>query len=186
MSKILDHVEQPDAVTCQSAAIAKVLGMGSNQNIHAIRSDLLAIARRRGTKAGDPAVMAEYLAPRVEEYRYSGNGSVQDVINWVTKGPGYEVIIHGFTTISGHIWGIEDVVEDTHTRLFFKVDDPWYEFDFPNNRYTQRTGKNVHYSGLAIWAYCVIAWNNAQAVDAYQRGSMSRTEKGAWIHFIKN
>lgn len=187
MTDILDHVEQPDAYTCQSAAIAKVLGQGSIHQINAIRSNLNADARTRGTMAGDPSVMGAYLTPRVESYTYKHDANLQEIIDWVTQGKGYECIIHGFTTQSGHVWGIEDA-EKVGQNWVFRCDDPWYEFDFPGNRFTQNSGANVGYSDLATLAYCVKAWSNWQGVDAYRKGRYQGMlgDRGAWVHFIKN
>ena len=197
MTKITDHLEQPDGYTCQSAAIAKVLGKTTHHEVWDVRSALLEDARRSGTMSGDPNVMGRHLAPRVEEYHYNPKASLNDIVDWVVRGKGYEVIIHGFTTSAGHVWGIEDATpRNDPSRVNFQCDDPWYEMDFPRNEFTRRSGANVVYSDCAIWAYCVMAWNNAQAVEAYARAlsnvhdedfqdSMYET-RGAWVHFIKN
>lgn len=197
MSKIVDHVEQPNSLTCQAAAIAKVLGQPSLHQINAIRSNLVAMGRERGTMAGSPSVMGDYLKPRVEHYAYSGNASINEIAEWVKQGRGFEVITHGFFTMSGHIIGVEDVTYLENGRKRFRVDDPWYEFDFPNNRYTNRSGANVQYSDLGIWAYCVKALHsNNEAKGFYQKGfsrlndpsQLAEIEntKGAWVHYIKN
>ena len=183
---IADYAWQPDAVTCQAASIAKVLGKTSAEDIQDVRQALLAIARPSGAMAGSTWVMGDYLKPRVKEYRFSDLASLVDIADWVSQGPGFEVIIHGVTTGSGHVWGIEDVVEYTPTTLRFKCDDPWAEFDFPGNRYLNKTGKNVVYSGLAIWSYCVVSYDNATAAHKYRAGMMNRLDKGAWVHFIRN
>lgn len=176
MSKILDYLEQPDQFTCQSAAIAKVLG---TEDVYGVRAALTA----GGRIAGDPANMGEYLAPRVKEYRYTDKGSLIQIENWVTQGPGYEVIVHGNTTRAGHVWGISDA--DPKNRVFV-VDDPWYEYDFPRARFTTQTGKNCLYSYRAIWAYCVASWSWEQAAELYASGSVDSNEPGAWVHFIRN
>lgn len=185
-TNIVDYAWQPDAVTCQSAAIAKVLGKSSAEDIQEVRRALLEIARPSGAMAGSTWVMGEYLAPRVKEYKFSDSASLVDIADWVSQGPGYECIIHGVTTGSGHVWGIEDVFEYTTTTLKFKCDDPWAEFDYPGNRYLNKSGKNVIYSGLAIWAYCVVSYDNPTAARNYRSGKMSRHDKGAWVHFVRN
>ena len=185
-TEIADYAWQPDAVTCQAAAIAKKLGKSSAEDIQEIRQDLLDIARPSGAMAGSTWVMGEYLKPKVKEYRFSSNANLVDIAEWVEQGPGFECIIHGVTTGSGHVWGIEDVSVYTETKLSFVCDDPWAEFDFPRNRYLNKSGKNVVYSGLAIWAYCVKSFDNATAYYLYKNGEMSRLDRGAWVHFIRN
>jgi len=196
MSKITDFLEQPDAYTCQSAAIAKVLGYKTAENVMAVRSDLLAMAGQRGTQAGDTGVMGDYLRERVKGYRFSSQASLIDIFNHVSKGQGYEAIIHGFPTVMGHVWGIESATQTEAGRIMFRCDDPWYEYDFPGRRFTNRSGRNVTYSDLAIWSHCVIAWNKTQADSAYASGFPRvhdaawikgiHAEKGAWVHFVTN
>lgn len=183
---IADYTWQPDAVTCQSAAIAKVLGKNSAGEVQEIRRDLLAIARPSGAMAGSTWVMGTYLKPRVKEYGFSDSASLVDIAEWAMQGPDYECIIHGVTTGLGHVWGIEDVATYTDTQISFVCDDPWAEFDFPGNRYLNKSGKNVVYSGLAIWAYCVVSYDNPTAARKYKTGMMSRLDRGAWVHFIRN
>lgn len=194
-TKISDHLEQPDKYTCQSAAIAKVLGGSTHHDVMKVRRSLLNKARARGSMSGDPSVMADYLEPRVQEYKYLPQGSLVDLLEWVSKGPGYEAIIHGFSTTSGHVWGVEDIHKQDQF-LYFKCDDPWYEYDFPNARFTQRPGANVLYSEVAMWSHCVKAWSFGQAVEAYREGIQRyyepgfvekiMKEPGAWIHLIRN
>lgn len=69
-TKVLDYVAQPNAYTCQSACIAKVLG---TTDVEGIRAALEAI----GTP-GSPATMGEYLKSRVQFYKFLTSGSLED------------------------------------------------------------------------------------------------------------
>lgn len=195
-TQIADHTEQPNKYTCQSAAIAKVLGKTSHHDVMDIRQSLLSKAQPRGTMSGDPYVMGHYLESRVEEYRYLNEGSLNDLMEWVERGPDHEAIVHGFPTTAGHVWGVEKLVTRPNGYRYFQCDDPWYEYDFPNARYTNKSGANVLYSEIGMWAYCVRSWSKAQAMEAYREG-ISRyfesgfvdsimAEKGGWIHLIRN
>ena len=65
---MLDYVRQPNAVTCQAAACGKAT---NNSNVPRVRAALDAIATRKGTSAGDPAVMAEYLSEASKQGKIS-------------------------------------------------------------------------------------------------------------------
>lgn len=179
MTTIIDHLEQPDSQTCQSAAIAKVLG---TTDIYKIRRELLA-----GGTAGDPynmsALMGEYVSRgALKSASLSTNASLQDVKDWVTKGSGFEVIIHGWFTSVGHVVGIEGFEDER-----FIYDDPWYEFDFPRSTFTRNLGKNISVSALGIFAYCVAGTSKYDANRIYQKGGPTDWNLGnAWVHFVQN
>jgi hypothetical protein len=59
---ILSYVPQIDEITCQSAAIAKMIGY---DDVAGVRADLEEMG-----EPGSPAVMGKYLRERVQQYRY--------------------------------------------------------------------------------------------------------------------
>lgn len=178
-SKILDYVPQYDALTCQSAAIARVIG---STNVAQIRRDLL----RLGVP-GDPAVMGLYMQPRVKEYRYHGQASLNDAIEALKNG--YQLITHGWFTTSGHVIGISAWDEK---RRCFIAEDPWFEFHFPGWTYEpwEIYGDDMPYSDRGIWASCVVG---ASAYDAHRQylanpvlTAERYSDRGMWLHAIKN
>lgn len=179
-SLILDYVPQIDAVTCQSAAIARVVG---DHNVAKIRRELL----RLGTP-GDPAVMGEYLRPRVKDYCYLGNGCLADAIDAIDAG--YQLITHGWFTGSGHIIGISGWDLNTQT---FIAEDPWYEFHFQEWSYEPYAvdGDDMNYSARGIWAACVVGHSPDDAFRCYLEAAPRLTkeqfrDRGMWLHMIKN
>ncbi|AFY66186.1 hypothetical protein [Geitlerinema sp. PCC 7407] len=178
MSKILDYVPQPDAHTCQSACIAKVLG---TTNVAEIRSALNSI----GTP-GDPHVMGDYLKSRVKSYKFLESGSLIDAKEAIDDG--CVVITHGWFTQSGHVICLIGHEPDSRTLSYrFIVDDPWEEFNFPDARYIPgRSGDNVRYSSYGVYAYCVASSSYEHAAQIYAQGQLMSSEKGAWLHIIKN
>lgn len=170
---IEDYVPQPDAYTCQSACIAKMIG---TQDVAGIRRGLLEI----GTP-GDPAVMAQYLKPRVKEYHYSAIASLNECKQWLDQG--YQLITHGWFTGSGHVISLVD-----HDAKGFIVDDPWAEFDFPSWQYTGNTnGNDLHYSFKGIYIACVVSHSRGEAESMYSANIQPDMNfKNAWVHRIKN
>jgi hypothetical protein len=178
-SKILDYVPQYDALTCQSAAIARVIGCS---NVKKIRNELL----RMGVP-GDPAVMGEYLNSYVKEYKYHGQASLNDAIKALEDG--WQLITHGWFTTSGHVIGISGW--DAETRKF-NAEDPWYEFHFNEWSYAPWIvdGDDMPYSDRGIWASCVVGQS---ADDAYWNYHQTQVllpkhyeDQGMWLHMIKN
>jgi hypothetical protein len=178
MSKILDYVAQPNAYTCQSACIAKVLG---SKDVEGIRAALEAI----GTP-GSPDVMGQYLKSRVQSYQFLVSGSLADAKNALDRG--CVVITHGWFTGSGHVICLVGYEPDPKTLSYrFIVDDPWAEFSFPDAQYVPNSsGDNVRYSSYGIYAYCIAASSHEQAAQLYAEGKLLSSEKGAWLHIIKN
>lgn len=191
--KVLDHVAQPCCNTCQSAAIARMEGIN---DVASVRNKLLDIATRRGSMAGDPAVMAEYCEQRFDNYEYQSSASLNDMKEvWDSGG---HIVTHGFFTGAGHViggsgYGWVDGSGKWHlgephpeTGLFYmKAEDPWDEFDFASGQYLGKgalAGDDAPYSFHGIYAYCVVAWNPYQARDAYKSGRLDSNEKGAWLH----
>lgn len=181
-SKILEYVEQPDARTCQSAAIAKVIG---TTDVQAVRAELDAIAAKRGSIAGDPGVMATYLDSEIDDYRFTYSGSLRDVRQALTNGA--VVITHGWFTDSGHVVTIVGTEPDPRTLSYsLIVDDPWYEFNFPTWSYTRRHGNNRTYSSYGMYAAIVASVSPWQAQQIYTRGELDSAKEGAWLHICKN
>lgn len=173
-SKVLDIVYQPDELTCQAAAIARVIG---SYKVDAVRQGLLNLG-----VAGDPAVMGRYMRPRVQEYKYNGNASLNDAIDALKDG--YQLITHGWFTRSGHVIGISGWDEATKT---FNAEDPWFEFDFPGWRYLyDRDGNDAPYSALGIYAACVAGQGVGDAIDVYRRRKVDYSHPGMWLHMIRN
>lgn len=201
MTKIADYSRQPDGLTCQAAAIAKVLGNPSAAGVGEVRRALLSMGI-----PGDPAVMGAYMRTRVAQYRFDSAASLSAVAEWVSQGAGYECITHGWFTGSGHVIGVEDVVGWETPHPAFRVDDPWAEFSFSTGLYVNRSGANVAYSALGMWAYCVASYSYTQANTLYRQAVASpvawftdvptnakvnaletvRNQANAWVHFIRN
>lgn len=193
-SLILDDVQQPDANTCQSAAIARVIG---ETDVHRVRAALQRIARCRGTAAGDPWVMGDFLKARVQQYKFLEKGSLNDLRGALDQG--FHAITHGWFSPFGHVIGVSGwghVGTDGQWRLrqpdpdngwvYFKSEDPWFEFDFGAGRFTNRHGDDVPYSAFGLYAYCVAGWSYAQAREIYARGVLDSGKGGAWLHLVKN
>jgi hypothetical protein len=178
-SKVLDYVPQYDAVTCQSAAIARVIG---STNVRKIRNDLLSLG-----SPGDPTVMGAYLRDRVTEYKYNGNASLNDAIAAIKAG--YQLITHGYFTESGHVIGLSgwDAEEEV-----FNAEDPWFEFHFAEWSYEpwEISGDDQSYSARGIWAACVVGQGPGDAADFYGEGDRlgpkEYAERGLWLHMVKN
>lgn len=177
-SNILPYLAQPDAVSCQAAAIGQVTG---SRDVAAIRAALL----RTGV-AGCPWNMGGYLQGRVKSYEFLSNASLFEAREALDDG--YTCITHGWFTRSGHIVvlkGWEPAPETLGYR--FLVDDPWWEFDFPGWRYLHgRSGDNVRYSAWGMYAACVAGSSAAHARSIYRRGELNSSMKNMWLHLVKN
>lgn len=178
MSKILDYVAQPNAYTCQSACIAKVLG---TTDVEGIRAALEAIGA-----PGSPETMGEYLKSRVRSYKFLMSGSLEDAKEALDDG--CVIITHGWFTGSGHVIALVGYEPDPRTLSYrFIIDDPWMEFSFPDALFIPNSsGDNVRYSSYGIYAYCVTSSSYEHAVQTYAQGKLLSSEKGAWLHLIKN
>jgi hypothetical protein len=178
MSKILEYVAQPNAYTCQSSCIAKVLG---TNDVEGIRAALEAIG-----EPGSPDVMGQYLKSRVQSYKFLVSGSLEDTKAALDEG--YVVITHGWFTGSGHVITLVGYESDPKTLSYrFIVDDPWMEFSFPDAQFIpNRSGNNVRYSSYGIYAYCVASSSYENAAKIYAQQKLLSSERGAWLHIIKN
>jgi hypothetical protein len=187
-SKILDFVEQPDENTCQSAAIARVIG---TNDVMTVRRGLLDISGRRGTMSGDPAVMGDYLRSRVQEYQFFADASLELAKESLAQG--YNLITHGWFTRAGHVIGISPFADGepykphpTLNTYAFNCEDPWYRFHFPSWSYTRLSGNNVPYSAFGMYASCVASNGFGHAQQLYRRGELNSNLKNMWLHLIKN
>lgn len=178
MSKILDYVAQPNAYTCQSACIAQVLG---TTDVEEIRAALEAIGA-----PGDPQTMGQYLKSRVQSYKFLMSGSLENAKDALDAG--YVIITHGWFTGSGHVISLVGYEPDPRTLSYrFIVDDPWMEFSFPDAQFIPNSsGDNVRYSSYGMYAYCVASSSHDHAAQLYAQGKLLSSEKGAWLHLIKN
>lgn len=178
MSKILDYVAQPNAYTCQSACIAKMLG---TSDVHDIRAALETVGQ-----PGCPDVMGRYLKSRVQSYQFLISGSLEDAKAALDEG--YTIITHGWFTGSGHVIALVGYEPDPETLSYrFIADDPWMEFSFSDAQYIPDScGDNVRYSSYGIYAYCVASSSYKNAKQIYAQGRLLSSEKGAWLHIIKN
>lgn len=185
MSKVLEYVAQPDVFTCQSACIAKVLG---TRDVYGIRAELETIGA-----PGDPAVIGQYLRPRVKSYKFLLTGSLSDAKAALDDGG--IVITHGWFSHSGHVICLVGQEPDPDTLSYrFIVDDPYGEFDFSSGEYDPSKsgdnkkdfGNNVRYSSYGIYAYCVASAGFADAAALYRQKTLLSTEQNAWLHIIKN
>ena len=172
-SKVLGFVEQPDGSTCQSAAIARVIG---STDVMAVRRSLLQMG-----EPGSPAVMGEYLKPRVQEYKFNGSASLQDAIDGLNQG--YELICHTYLT-SGHVIGLSGFNAGTK---IFNGEDPWCLFNTDRWAYDyNKSGDNAPYSDRLIYAVAIAGQSNWDAMELYRAGKVSYSDRGMWLHLIKN
>ncbi|NJM58543.1 MAG: hypothetical protein HC857_15550 [Synechococcales cyanobacterium RU_4_20] len=177
-SKVLDFVEQPDAYTCQSAAIARVLGTTDVMSIRHLLTE-------GGRDAGDPWNMGQYLGKYCQEYRFSLTASLNDARKALEAG--FQLITHGFFTGSGHVIGLSRVSADPKALSYrFNAEDPWYEFDFLSWSYTRNSGDDVSYSSYGIYAACVASSSVSHAAEIYRRGELNSAMGNMWLHIIKN
>jgi hypothetical protein len=188
VSKILDFVEQPDENTCQAAAIARVVG---TTDVMSIRRELLSSGRSRGLDAGNPYLMGEIIAPKVQEYQFIVDASLNQAKEALEQG--YNLITHGWFTRSGHVIGMSPYEDGepykAHPSLntyAFNAEDPWYRFNFPDWSYTRQSGNNIPYSAYGIYAACVASTNASHAASIYRRGELNSSLKNMWLHLIKN
>ena len=180
MQQPLDFVEQPDARTCQSAAIARLT---RTQDVLAIRQELDRLAIQRGSEAGDPYVMGDYLRAKFgSRYHFSANASINQLRSALERG--CHAITHGWFTPVGHVIGISGFTEK-NGKLVFTAEDPWFEFDFPSGRFTQQTGDDAQYSAYGIYAYCVSSWSYQGAREIYARGELLSSKGGMWLHMVQ-
>lgn len=172
-SKILDYVPQPDASTCQSACIAKMIG---TENVYSIREALLDAG-----EPGSPQVMGDYLSLRVKEYKFSVSASLNDISGWMKDG--YQLITHGYFSHSGHVVCI--VGEKSNA---FVVDDPYGEFMASSWQYSSNEyGNDMIYSKRLIYAACVVGSSLHSSLDFYRSSEVCNNDYGnAWVHRIKN
>lgn len=172
------NISQPDASTCQAACVAMAL---ETNNVYGIRQALTSM----GT-AGDPAVMANYMRPRLNgRYSYNGAASLNDLREKLLKG--YFVIIHGMFTSSGHVIGLDGIHwNPVGDKIKFDVADPWSEFDASSWTYNKPSVKfyDGYYSALLIYSACVVAFSLHQGIDTYKKGQIDINRKGAYAHFI--
>jgi hypothetical protein len=171
------YVPQPNNQLCQSACIAMALG---TIDVEGIRADLLDLG-----VAGDPAVMASYIKPRVRDYKLDLSGSLFEAKAAIDDG--YIVIIHGWFTRPGHVVVLIGHEADPDTLSYrFIVHDPFAEYDFPNGDHDEsRSGEGVRYSSFGMYATCVGSPDYEGARDLYRRKKLNSEEKNAWLHIIK-
>jgi hypothetical protein len=187
-SKILDFIEQPCENTCQAAAIARVIG---STDVMEVRRSLLTQGRSRGLDAGNPYLMGEIIKPRVREYQYFPDASLEQAKEALTEG--YHLITHGWFTRAGHVIGISPFEDGepykphpTLNTYAFNCEDPWYRFHFPTWTYTRLSGNNVPYSAFGMYASCVASNGFGHAQQLYRRGELNSNLKNMWLHLIKN
>jgi hypothetical protein len=173
MSEILDYVPQPDVYTCQSACCAKVCGI---TDVYSVRDSLEGFG-----EPGSPEVMGLFLTPRVKEYEFVSDASLQNLKDWLAQG--YTLITHGWFSDSGHVICLVGRNDDDNG---FLVDDPYGEFDVANWTWTDNIdGNNLIYSDKLIYATCIAGQSVWEAKDVYGRRVIPNL-KGAWVHKIKN
>lgn len=167
-------ISQPDAITCQATCIAAVMGL--DVTIAQVRADLLAIG-----EAGNPAVMAEYLAAHFGD-RYSLNmtASIDDMRSDINEG--CVLITHGWFTGPGHVICLDGVDQKG-----FRVLDPWEEFHaFEWDYISEVSAFQGIYSDELIYAACVVGESRHDSHRIYlEDGPIDRAKGGAWVHRIR-
>jgi hypothetical protein len=173
------NLSQPDARTCQAAAIGMAVG---ERDVQAVRRQLDAEARRQGSAAGSPAVMASVIRAYRRPYRYEGNASLAKVYGWLKTGE--FLITHGWFTSSGHVIALDGLkVGRGVNRYELDVKDPWGEFDAPAWKYG---GGAKFYDGFysdgCIYAACVAGVSAADAARIYRSKQLDVNRGGMWVH----
>lgn len=171
-------VPQPDALTCQSAAIAMALG---TRDVAGIRASLLS----RGT-AGDPAVMGNYLRSKIgDRYLFDMDASLLEAREYLKQG--CFLITHGYFTAFGHVIAIDGVeIDPSNMSYRLRVRDPWSQFNFQNWGYDLGdVGYSGFYSSYGIYAACVASTSIDHAKSLYRNGVLDSAQKGMWLHCIK-
>lgn len=169
------NLSQPDALTCQSAAIGMATG---NKDIAGVRRKLDSMG-----VAGDPAVMGHLLREKLgDRYIYSGKASLEDMKTWLKAGE--FLIIHTFLTPSGHVISLDGLKDVVGSEDFFDVKDSWSEFSTATFSYNNPNVSfyDGFYSARLIYAAAVKAFSFDQAIAAYKSGALDSNEKGAWVH----
>lgn len=170
------NLSQPDAQTCQAAAIGMAVG---DRDIAGIRAKLKA----RGV-AGNPAVMAQVIRtyPKVT-YIYEGNASLDLVYSWLRAGE--LLITHGWFTRSGHVIVLDGLQQRPDGSIWIDVKDPWSEFDGPTWSYPGSSRFfDGYYSEQIIYAACVAGSSAGHAKQLYGK-SVDRKRAGMWVHRFK-
>ncbi|MBD2033767.1 C39 family peptidase [Leptolyngbya sp. FACHB-321] len=177
MTLKIKYVPQPNSDFCQSACIAMALG---TDDIHGIRNALVS----QGI-AGDPAVMADYLRPRVKSYKFLIDGSLNDAKKALDDE--CVVITHGWFTRIGHVITLVGYEPDPNTMSYrFIVHDPWAEYNFPKGDHDDsKIGESVRYSSYGMYATCVNSADYDHALEIYSKKRLLSTEENAWLHIIK-
>lgn len=172
------YVPQPDPISCQSACIAMTLRTTDVDDIYADLSS-------QGI-AGDPAVMGNYLRPRVKSYKFLIDGSLNDAKKALDDG--CAVITHGWFTRPGHVILLIGYEADPVTLSYrFIVHDPWTEYNFPQGDHDDsKSGESVRYSSYGIYATCVASADYQHAHDLYREKRLKSNEQNAWLHIIQN
>lgn len=176
----LGHVEQPDSRTCQSAAIARLIG---SQDVFSVRRELEKLAITRGTECGDPYVMGDFLRAKFgDRYHFTDAASLNQLKSALERG--CQCITHGWFTSVGHVLGVSGF-EEKEGKTLFICEDPWFEFDFLTGRYTNRTGDDVRYSAFGLYAYCVASFSYQGAREIYARRELNSAKGAMWLHIVQ-
>lgn len=172
------NLSQPDAITCQAAAIAMATG---TRDVQGVRRQLDAEAARRGSSAGDPAVMAAVIERTGVPYRYEGDACLEQVYGWLKAGE--FLVTHGWFTSSGHVLGLDGLKQAGDGLHLLDVKDPYGEFDAPAWRY--KDGARFfdgYYSDRCIYAACVAGAGAGDAAAIYKRQELDIKAGGMWVH----
>jgi len=168
------NLSQPDASTCQAAAIGMAVG---DRDVAGIRRKLVA----RGP-AGRPTVMAAVIREYGRPYLYEGNATLAKCYEWLKAGE--FLITHGWFTGSGHVICLDGLkATDEPSRYVFDVKDSWSEFNVQTWRYDLGSKFfDGFYSDLLIYATCVASTSVGTAQSIYRQGRVDANRGGMWVH----
>jgi putative chitinase len=168
------NLSQPDASTCQAAAIG--MGVG-DRDVAGIRRKLVA----RGA-AGDPDVMAAVIRAYGRPYMLDKNASLAKCYEWLKAGE--FLITHGWFTGSGHVICLDGLKATPEPGSYvFDVKDPWSEFNVQTWRYDLGSKFfDGFYSDLLIYATCVAGASVGTAQSFYRQGRVDVNRGGMWVH----
>jgi hypothetical protein len=173
------NISQPDSRTCQAAAIGMAVG---DPDVLGIRRKLDAEAKRQGSSAGSPGVMAAVIRSYRRPYRYEASASLAMCCEWLKAGE--FLITHGWFTVSGHVIALDGLKSrDGGKRHDFDVKDPWGEFYAQSWRYRgPEKFFDGFYSDQCIYAACVAGSSAADAARVYLSNTLDLNRGGMWVH----
>ena len=122
--------------------------------------ELYEYALNKGYSRHSPGDLARIVRDYGAEDRFTDRGTIEDVIDWISKGN--PCVTHGYFTTFGHIIAIVGYDEKS-----LIVHDPWGEFMDSSFSYSPGSGESLSYSFDLIRRRCI-------------------PDGSFWVHFISD